>query len=208
MRPYTFSSWPKRRCWATFALAGSLRAAGIFRSEWRGQLVRYRVEAYLCRYQSSDPYASRLEKEVERVFAVIAEVSHKFQQTTDVETISRTIGEILSGLLVLTVYAAAASPEASPRELCPSLDDTLYEIALGDQWAAVIDEVRTIPDAMEGADTGDLDDIVFRVGKLVRAWVQHVGFDWRGAENDQTRLDVLKPYVWYLARPIVSRATA
>jgi hypothetical protein len=155
----------------------------------------FRVERTLCAASPNGHYESFPDL-LSSFDTTLEQLSHEYERTHDVESISHGVMEHFHSIVTATGYVAAAM-EARDAAL-PTIDRRTDDRVFGSPGVSVIECIRQLPPADQPASASDLEERAAQVAEELRTWIDAIGFRWDDTADGGLYFHVLKPHRWLL----------
>ncbi len=177
-------------------------AAEIFASMASVSAEEYRVERVLWRasgHVRADSHLAHFGTIARRIEEAIRAAATAYQRHLDRAVIGTAVSDAFLALATSTAYVAAEI-DATGGERDVDVDVAVYDRLLGQDWRAVIGELRRLPAGDVPTTVQRLDLQAHSVAARLEDWLAHIGFTW--VEDAAGGLDfgVLNAAAW--ARPV------
>lgn len=160
----------------------------------------FRVEAVLCKERPNGHYEA-FAGLLTAVDSHLQRLSRDYQASpddvSDVEVISRGVGEQFQSIVTACGYVAAVM-KATGQDL-PDIDPKVRKRLLGSYGLAVIERLMELPPADQPTEKAELERAVEEIAELVVYWISEIGFRWEDVDGGGIRFRVLKPPKWLFA---------
>ena len=183
-------------------------ASEIFASMASVSAEEYRVERVLwraCGDARADSHLAHFGAIAWRIEETIRAASTAHERNPDRALIGTAVSDAFLALATSTAYVAAEIDATGGRRDV-AVDVDVYDRLLGEQWRAVIGELRRLPPGDVPTTVQRLDLHAHGVAARLADWLAHIGFTWVDDAAGALDFGVLDAAAWTRPTAAASRA--